>query len=254
MLAGIDSAAPLTPAMLAAAAAALRQPVQVRVQYLDAFAQGRAGIALAHEHGCAVVLTANSTTVALVRGDYAEGLAYGHAQAALARSLGAPPGVGIVVDVEAADAPMPDWIAGVVYALLAEGYLPVIYCSLRAPRTVNALLQAPVHYPAMHRATVWTATPCLQSGGHWDRGTPEWQADHRPGYTTAGWQYAENITLPDGSAVDLDLWQDGTPGLWRPPSATPVPSAPRGPDLPAVAASLAEAQRAILSAQGALRG
>ena len=225
-VAGIDSAEALSPEMIAAAGVALHQPVAVVNVYLDQFAGGKPAIALAHEHGAAVTLTANSTTVALVRGDYAEGLAYGHAQAALARSLGAPAGAGVVVDIEAVDAPTPDWIAGVVYALLAEGYLPVVYCSLRAPATVNALLQAPVHYPAMHRATLWTATPCLQSGGRWDRGVPAWQADHRAGYTVVGWQFAESITLPGGLAVDIDLWDGTYAGLWRPPATAPAKSAP----------------------------
>ena len=253
MLAGIDSAETLSPAMLDAAGVALHQPVRVVNVYLDAYAGGRPAIALAHEHGAAVTLTANSTTVALVRGDYAEALAYGHGQAALARSLGAPAGVGVAVDIEAVDAPTPDWIAGVVYALLAEGYLPIIYCSLRAPASVNALLQAPVHYPAMHRATIWTATPCLQSGGRWDRGVPAWQADHLAGYAVVGWQFAESVALTGGGgSVDLDLWDEAYTGLWRAPAAAP-PSDPAGPDVALARVAVADVQAAAERAAAALR-
>jgi len=235
---GFDSAAPLSPALLAAADRTLRQPARVRAEYLDSFSQGRAGVELAHQHGLAVLLVANSTTIRLVRGDYTEGLAYGHAQAALARDLGAPPGTGIVVDIEAVFQPTPEWLAGVVYAWLVEGCEPLVYCSLRQPASVNTLLAAHMHYPAMRHVTIWSATPCLQSGGAWDRGLPEWQANHIPGYATVGWQFAEGVDTGDG-AVDLDLWDGAMRGLWLPER----PMTPPAPDVQEAIVALRALQR-----------
>ena len=256
MLAGIDSAQALTPAMLTGAATALRQPVNVRTTYLDAFGGGKAEVALAHAHGAAVLLCANSTSPAMVQGTLEDGVRYGEAQALLARSLGAPRGTLLAFDIEASWQPQEAWIGGVATGIVEAGYTPCAYCSLRAPATTNALLAAHLHWLAVREHLgLWAATPCLRSGGAWPGGLPSGSPDSLPGYVTWGWQFAENIALPNGGTVDLDLWQDATPGLWRPPAATTssAVSKPPAPDLSAVAASLAQAQTAIVAAQGALR-
>lgn len=254
---GIDSAQALTDEMISASASVLRSPVGVRVVYLDAFAGGRAEVALAHAHGAAVVLCCNSTTTGLVAGTLEDGLRYGEGQCMLAADLGAPRGTLVAVDIEASYQPSEAWLGGVVTGIVERGYTPCVYGALTAPGTANALLAAHLHWLAVREHLVlWSATPCVQSGGPWYRDVPwVWDADRLPGFATVGWQFAEGITLPgNGGAVDLDLWQDATPGLWRAPTnVAPLSHTHPSPDVAAIATSLDAAERAIQAAQAALQ-
>lgn len=249
---GFDSAQGLTPELISAVRQTCGQDPKVRVTYLDAFGGGREEVSLAHQHGMAVVLCANSTSAAEVSGTLEDGLRYAEGQALIAREkLGAPEGTLIVVDVEAEWSPSGDWIAGCVYGMLAKGYQPGLYGSLRSARTTNALLRAQLAYYAVReRLVLWSATPTTTV---WD-GMPQWRADHLPGLRTVGWQFAESIAVPGGT-VDLDLWDASTPGLWmapRPEMSTPLRHQD-SPSAPGWAAHQRELQQLLATAIHALQ-
>ena len=246
MLLGWDSADPAAE-LWDTAEAKVGQPLRVRTVYLDLFSGGQAEITLVHARGAAVILCANSTNAGMVTGTLPDGLAYGETQARVAESLGAPPGVGITVDIEASWAPSADWVAGWVYGILARGYRPLVYGSLRAAPTITALLTAYTRYAAVRdHLAVWSATPVLG----WQNHVPEWAPDHLiPGVPTVGWQFAEGVPVGTG-AIDIDLWDEQYPGLWWPPAVSAQPSQP---DIPTALAALRSAQAALNQAVHALR-
>ena len=248
MLLGWDSAAPAT--LWDAAVSSVEQPLQVRVVYLDRFSGGRAEVGLSHARGATVVLCANSTTASLVARDLECGVRYGEAQAHLAEALGAPRGVGIAVDVEAGWEPRPEWIAGWVYGVLAAGYRPLVYGSLRAAATASALLVSRSMYATVARhLAVWSATPVVG----WRGEVPRWVADQVGNIPTVGWQFAEDVPIDDGAMIDLDLWDERYLGLWRPPASSDANAARHDPDITVAVSALRSAQTAIDRAVHALQ-
>ncbi len=219
VLLGFDTAAPITPGLWQALSAALGQPPRVVNGYLDAFPITREQVAFVQAQGASINLCANGTGPAIVQGSFAEGYAFAELRAAKARALGAPPGVGIAVDVEADWEPAGDWLAGFTAGTVAGGYRPLAYGVPRRAAFSGALQAAGERYAVVReRLAVWSATP--EPGGA--PAVPAWNPDPCAGLPVVGWQWQENWVLPGGQAVDLDLWQEGFAGLW-PPRAGPSP-------------------------------
>jgi hypothetical protein len=234
LLLGFDTAEPLSGGLWEELSAALSRPPQVANGYLDAFAITPAQVAVARGRGARLLLCANGTGPDVVRGSFEDGYLFAEARVVKARALGAPPGVGIAVDIEAEWEPAAAWVGGFAAGVLAGGYRPLAYGVPRRPAFRAALEQAAARYAAVREhLAVWSATP--EPGGA--PAVPPWAPDRCAGLEVVGWQWQENWSLPSGQAVDLDLWQEEYPGFWQPPHPAAPPSrwarvlrrAPRSP-------------------------
>lgn len=196
----------------------------------------------------ALGLVANGTTMAGVAAGWRQGLADAAHHVAIAKSLGVPTGVGIVLwwDIEADMAPVESWLQAVIEATLQAGYLPGFYTSPtnQAFRTAFSMAMR-VDGGNTARARLWFAR--WVSAAASAANAPAWN----PGGTIAGtspteWQWSGGDF---GDVADED--EIGTTlalsGLWLPQAANTAPKAPE-PAAPSSGA-LAGLQR-LVAVQG----
>ncbi len=222
LLWGIDSADTADAALLGLVKQRAAHPA-FWGRYLSSFALTKEEVAFIHGAGIAILPIWNGVDANTVRGTYNQGYLEGESAAHILRSLEAPKGTGLVIDIEASFDPNPEFLWGFCRSCFVGGCVPIVYCAPNSPSAGLHTFAAKMA-SAPERPYVWSATPEVNSGTG-PAMAPKWEPNTLKPLKTVIWQYRESAI---GSRVDEDLMDSAISDLlWRPPAhnvvVTPKP-------------------------------
>lgn len=217
MLLGVDSAAPVTALWDGVVQLLGREPDAWGRPVDGPFAVTPAEVDFLRARGKRLWLWGGGTSPEVVAGDILQGLHYGNRIASLADRLGYRAGCVLGPDLEASPGwtPTGSFVAGALLQPSGWGYRPLVYFAPKHGPSAAAVSAAGeiMRYLGHPAPGAWIAS-WLEPAALDPRRPPDALAvPAAAGAEVLGWQWAGNVQLPGGGAVDLDLWQDSA-SLW----------------------------------------